>query len=131
MVRVVALDEEGGFFDVDAAGHDHSVGLDDVAAHGGGLLTDGYRVEIGESVQAAAVGIVLHLDPVAQSSEVVAEGDRAAGLDRREYSLLFLFGIFHDDDLCYLMISAARRPISMIPLVSCSSVGVEKLMRNE
>ena len=84
----VALNEEQALFHVDAAGEDRSVGVDDVLAHLSGVLSDGDGVKVCERVDAAV--FLLHLHPVADRSEIVAQRDGAARLDRAEYDL-FLF----------------------------------------
>ena len=96
VIGVVALDEERRFVDVDAARHDGGVHVDDVLAERGRILAHSDGMQVSQRVNAVVVGILLHPHPVFNRSKIVAESDRTAGLDRREYDL-FLCGssIFH------------------------------------
>ena len=88
----VALNEKEALFHVDAAGEDRSVSVDDVFAHLSRILAHGDCVKVCKRVNAAV--LLLHLNPVAHRSEIVAQRDRAARLNRAEYNL-FLFSLFH------------------------------------
>ena len=82
MLRHVGLDEDDAPLRVDAAGDELGVQLQRLAAQGRRVLPDGDGMLVGHAVQ--GVVVVLERGPIAQSAEVVAQGDLAAGLGGAE-----------------------------------------------
>ena len=84
----LGLDEHGGALRVDAAGEVERGDLERLLAQHGGLdvLRHGERVEI-DDAEEVLVG-VLEVLPLEQGAQVVADVQRAAGLDAREHARL-------------------------------------------
>ena len=92
--RHVALHEDDGALRVDARGEEQVDEVDRVAPQLGALLAHGDGVQVDDAVD--AVVRLLHGHPVADGAEVVAEVQRAGGLDAAEdarpaHRCLFLF----------------------------------------
>ena len=79
MAFVVALDKDEALVRIDAAGQQQRECLQRLLAALGRIDMDGQRVQVGDEV--VALVFFLHLAPVADSAEVVAEREFARRLD--------------------------------------------------
>ena len=95
----VALDEDDALFRVDARRQEAGQGAVGIFPELGRLLPHGDGMLVGHHIN--AVEIVLHLGPVADGPDIVAQGELVArGLDAAEDDLFLFFGDFrHIDDL--------------------------------
>ena len=68
--RHMGLDKKQALFGVYAHGNEQSICLKNLFSEGGGLLADGYGVQIGHGID--AVILLLEPDPVSECAEIIA-----------------------------------------------------------
>ncbi|MPM37082.1 hypothetical protein SDC9_83688 [bioreactor metagenome] len=88
VLRHMGLDENDALVGVQPAGDKLGKQLQTLAAQVGGVLPHGDGVLIHHAVH--GVVLVLQQHPVAQGSQIIAQGDFSAGLSSAEYDLLLL-----------------------------------------